>query len=646
MSSISEQDPRSVGENTGKTPRSLRAYLPRARWWIPALAIHLCIGGWLAYAHVADVDPGEPEPVEMALEPLCEEAIGEKLEREIFENDKSINTDEPAIVDPLLKDAELSDHNETDNNEDYVSSKGAEDAVSDKPFHGKYWNSAIGIGGGSGGCFGGGRAALAGAGEGGPGALPSGGNTESYDHFRDNPFHHTADDPRSTFSVDVDTASYANVRRLLEQGRLPDRGAVRIEEMINYFDYDDAPPAGGDPFAVHMEVARCPWNLAHRLVRIGLKGRVIEREQRPPGNLVFLIDVSGSMRPANKLPLLQQAMKLLARQLTDVDYVSIVTYAGREALVLPSTSAGSPGPILAAIENLRSGGSTHGAAGIRLAYQEARKNFVAGGTNRVILATDGDFNVGVTSNAELVEMIQKEAKSGVFLTVLGFGRGNYKDSRLEKLADKGNGNYAYIDTLDEAKKVLVRDLSGTLVTIAKDVKIQVEFNPLTVGAFRLIGYENRVLAHRDFNDDTKDAGEIGAGHTVTALYEVMPASVSFSTSEVAPLKYQEGRRPSAAAYGNELLTLKLRHKLPGEDTSRLQTFAVEDATLDFAAASADFRFAAAVAAFGMLLRDSPHKGTASFEGVKELAAEGLADDPHGLRAEFVRLVDKAKALSR
>ncbi len=471
-------------------------------------------------------------------------------------------------------------------------------------------------------------------------------NTESYSHQPENPFVKVADDPRSTFSIDVDTASYANVRRFLNRGALPQKGAVRIEEMINYFGYDYAPPEGDEPFAVHMEVARCPWNLAHRLVRIGLKGKVVEREARPPSNLVFLIDVSGSMQSSNKLPLLRKAMKLLARQLTEDDFVTIVTYAGRESLVLPSTPAAPPGRILAAIDSLRSGGSTHGSAGIRLAYEQARTNFVAGGTNRVILATDGDFNVGVTSNSALVDLIRKEAKSGVFLTVLGFGMGNYKDDKMELLADKGNGNYAYIDTLDEAKKVLVHDLSGTLVTIAKDVKIQVEFNPVAVDSWRLIGYENRVMAHQDFNDDTKDAGEIGAGHTVTALYEVVPASEGSGEDEVDPLKFQEGRRPSSAAYSGALLWLKLRHKLPEGETSRLQEFGVQDSTLDFASASADFRFASAVAAFGMLLRDSPHKGTASFDGVKELAAEGLADDPHGLRAEFVRLVDKAKALSR
>jgi len=471
-------------------------------------------------------------------------------------------------------------------------------------------------------------------------------NTETYDHVVDNPFVNTADDPRSTFSIDVDTASYANVRRFLDHGRLPPKGAVRIEEMINYFDYDYAPPEGDEPFAVHMEAARCPWDLSHKLVLIGLKGRVIEKESRPPSNLVFLLDVSGSMGARNKLPLLQRSMKMMVRQLGENDRVSIVTYAGREALVLPSTPASPPGPVLAAIDDLRSGGSTHGSAGIQRSYEQARRHHVEGGVNRVILATDGDFNVGVTSQSELIDLVRAQAASGVFLTVLGFGMGNYKDSTLEKLADKGNGMYAYIDTLNETKKVLVDQLSGTLITIAKDVKIQVEFNPLAVRAWRLIGYENRVLAHQDFNDDEKDAGEIGAGHTVTALYEIVPASAKRKGPRVDPLKYQEGLKPSAAAYHGELLTLKLRHKHPEGLKSRLQSFALQDEILDFASASENFRFASAVAAFGMLLRDSPHKGNASLQGVKEMAAGCLGGDRHGFRAEFLTLVHKATGLSR
>ncbi|MHC4601512.1 MAG: vWA domain-containing protein [Planctomycetota bacterium] len=639
MSTDNEKKPQSNGNEPATPARFvLMRALRRSRWWIVAVFAHLCLGVCFTLSCFSIDGPGRPSPVEMKLPVESETEIDEVLERDVFENEKEINTGEPPI-----EDAEVSDHNETDN---------AEDAVSDKPFQGKYWNAAIGVGGGAGGCFGGrfgGRRNLRAFGGGRPacsdGENHPGHNTESYDPLKSNAFVVTKDDPRSTFSIDVDTASYESARRFLKQGRIPPKGAVRIEEMINYFNYSYSPPMGTEPFAVHMEVAGCPWKLSNRLVRIGIKGRVIEREARPPSNLVFLIDVSGSMRPSNKLPLLRRAMKLLVRQLTDNDHVSIVTYAGRSALVLPSTPAGAPGPILAAIDNLQSGGSTHGSAGIRTAYEQAKKHFVEGGVNRVILATDGDFNVGTTSNDELVELIEAKAKTGVFLTVLGFGMGNYKDDKLEKLADKGNGNYAYIDTINEAKKVLVEQMSGTLITIAKDVKIQVEFNPATVSAWRLIGYENRVLAHRDFNDDTKDAGEIGAGHTVTALYEVAPATQGEVSAEVDPLKYQEKGSLSGAAYSGELLTVKLRHKLPDGKESRLQTFAVEDSSLDFDSATPDFRFQAAVAAFGMLLRDCKHKGDASYEGVRELAQEGLSNDPHGLRAEFVTLVDKAKALA-
>ncbi|MHC4777094.1 MAG: vWA domain-containing protein, partial [Planctomycetota bacterium] len=449
---------------------------------------------------------------------------------------------------------------------------------------------------------------------------------------------------KSTFSIDVDTASYSNVRRFIDQGRFPHPGAVRVEEMINYFTYAYPEPRSDEPFAVHLEAAKCPWNLNHRLVRVGIKGKEIENDEKPHGNLVFLVDVSGSMRSANKLPLLKRSMRLLVDNLTEDDYVSIVVYASNARVVLPSTCARPKGAILAAIDGLSASGSTNGGAGIQWAYEQAKVNFVKGGVNRVILCSDGDFNVGVTSNEALVDLVRQEARTGVFLTVLGFGTGNYKDSRMEALADKGNGNYAYIDGIAEAKKVLVEQMTGTLVTIAKDVKIQVEFNKVAVGAWRLIGYENRILAHRDFDDDTKDAGEIGAGHTVTALYEVVPAGMVDAESPTEGLKYQDDPKPSAAAFSGELLTVKLRYKEPQSDTSKKMEFAVMDSVVPFAQATDDFRLASVVAAFGMLLRGSPHKGSATFQGVAELAAEGVGSDPKGRRAELVRLVKKASDL--
>lgn len=474
--------------------------------------------------------------------------------------------------------------------------------------------------------------------------IPEGFNTESYAHLTDNPFLTVTENPVSTFSIDVDTASYSIVRRFLDQGQLPPKDAVRIEEMINYFRYDYSPPTGDDPFSVNVEIAGCPWNAEHRLARIGLKGREIARGQRPPGNLVFLIDVSGSMQPANKLPLLKQCLRLLTRELTASDHVAIVVYAGNAGEVLPPTSGSEQNKILEALDHLGAGGSTHGSAGIRLAYEIASMNFIRGGVNRVILCTDGDFNVGVTSPGDLVRLIEEKAKSGVFLSVLGFGMGNYKDSAVELLADKGNGNYAYIDTMNEGRKVLVEQMNGTLVTIAKDVKLQVEFNPARVGAYRLIGYENRMLRKEDFNDDKKDAGEIGAGHTVTALYELVPPGRLVPRPGVDPLKYQQPAQLSAAAGGDESLTLKLRYKEPEGDTSKLLVTAVVDEGAGFPSASADFKFASAVAAFGMILRDSPHKGTATLEQVSELGRESQGRDPEGYRAEFLELVDKAARL--
>jgi Ca-activated chloride channel family protein len=470
-------------------------------------------------------------------------------------------------------------------------------------------------------------------------------NTETYGQIRDNPFVLVSQDPRSTFSVDVDTASYSIVRRFLTGGKWPPRDAVRIEELVNYFTYAYAAPTDGRPFAVHLDSAACPWTPTHRLVRIGIKGQEIARGDRPPANLVFLLDVSGSMASPDKLPLVQASMRLLVEELRPEDRVAIVVYAGASGLVLPSTRATDKTAILSAIESLSPGGSTHGSAGIRLAYETAAEGFIEGGVNRVVLATDGDFNVGVTSEGELVRLIEEKAKSGVFLTALGFGQGNLKDATLEKLADHGNGNYAYVDTLSEARKVLVEQIGATLVTIAKDVKLQVEFNPAKVKAFRLIGYENRVLAHQDFNDDTRDAGEIGAGHTVTALYEIVPPGVDIAVPGVDPLKYQPAA-PFRGSGSGELLTLKLRYKQPDGDESALMEVALPDDGQAFEAAPADFRFAAAVAAFGMTLRDSPHKGDADLAKALAWARASLGDDPGSFRAEFITLVARARTLSR
>ncbi len=485
-------------------------------------------------------------------------------------------------------------------------------------------------------------------------------NTESYAHTEETPFLTVAQNPLSTFSVDVDTASYANVRRFLQQKQLPPKGAVRIEELVNYFPYRYAPPTDRAPFAAHMEVASAPWAPEHRLVRIGLKGREVSDAARPKANLVFLLDVSGSMNAANKLPLVKQSMRMMLEKLRADDRVAIVVYAGASGMALQSTPVREKAKIISAIDQLQAEGSTNGAAGIQLAYDIAKANFVSGGVNRVVLATDGDFNVGVSSESELTGLIQEKAKSGVFLSVLGFGMGNYKDSTLEQLADKGNGNYAYIDSLAEAKKTLVEQAGGTLVTIAKDVKLQVEFNPAVAQAYRLIGYENRMLRKEDFNNDKVDAGEIGAGHTVTALYEVIPVGVAMpDVGSVDALKYQKtdvggrktedgGRMTNArglAGANGELLTLKIRYKEPAGDVSTKLEFPLRDSGQAFADASVDFKFAAAVAAFGMRLKDSPHHGEASFAAISDWAREGTGDDAGGYRAEFVGLVGEAASLA-
>jgi Ca-activated chloride channel family protein len=472
---------------------------------------------------------------------------------------------------------------------------------------------------------------------------------EQYGRFAENPIRRVADAPLSTFGADVDTASYANIRRFLSGGRLPPRDAVRLEECVNYFRYDDALPEGDDPFAVTLESATCPWNEDRLLVRIGIRGRDIDRGRRPAGNLVFLIDVSGSMQSPDKLPLVKQALSLLVEELTENDRVAIVTYAGNAGLALPPTTGDQKATILAAIDRLTAGGSTHGSAGIALAYEQAAAEFIPEGANRVILATDGDLNVGVTSDAALVELIREKAAGGTFLTVLGFGQGNLQDEKMEKLADHGNGVYAYIDGVREARKVLVEQLTGSTITIAKDVKLQVEFNPARVVSYRLLGYENRLLAARDFRDDRKDAGDIGAGHTVTALYEVgLAGGHGGDISGAEPLKYQRQPEPEPIATdivpSDDLLTVKLRFKQPDGNTSTLREYPLADAGERFENASADLRFAAAVAGFAMILRNSDHVGSLTLDDVARIASRSLGRDEGGYRAEFIDLVRKAAFL--
>jgi len=471
-------------------------------------------------------------------------------------------------------------------------------------------------------------------------------NTEEYGNIVENDFLAAKQNPLSTFSIDVDPAAYSNVRRFIREGSIPPKGAVRIEEMINYFDYDYAPPKNDDPFTVYTEMAPCPWNKQHRLVHIGLKGKEISHDKLPPANLVFLIDVSGSMDDPNKLPLVKSSLNLLTDQLREEDKVAIVVYAGAAGLVLPSTSGSNKIKIKEAIANLQSGGSTAGAAGIKLAYKIAKDNFSENGNNRVILATDGDFNVGMSSDDELVNLVEQEKKSNIFLTVLGYGMGNYKDSKMQQLADKGNGNHAYIDNENEAKKVLVNEFGGTLFTIAKDVKLQVEFNPAKVQSYRLIGYENRMLKKEDFNNDEKDAGELGAGHRVTALYEVIPAGVKdeFTTS-VDALKYQ-AQLSNSGSSADEILTIKLRYKEPKGETSKLIVHPVADENTALANTSSNFRFSAAVAAFGMLLRNSAYKGGSTYEDVIALAKNAKGKDEYGYRDEFIELVEEAQRLAK
>lgn len=471
-------------------------------------------------------------------------------------------------------------------------------------------------------------------------------NTESYSLINENEFRKVTDEPLSTFSIDVDRASYANVRRFLTTNQLPPKDAIRVEELINYFHYDYPQPKGDDPFAIITEVTQAPWNSQNHLVQIALQGKHLDMSQAPNSNLVFLLDVSGSMNSPSKLPLLKKAFHMLVDNLRENDRVAIVVYAGAAGEVLPSTSGSNKAKIREAIDRLNAGGSTAGGAGIKLAYKIAAQNFIKGGNNRVILATDGDFNVGASSDAEMTRLIEDKRNDGVFLTVLGFGTGNYKDSKMESLADKGNGNYAYIDNLLEAKKVLVNEMSGTLFTIAKDVKLQIEFNPAYVQAYRLIGYENRMLNKEDFNDDTKDAGELGAGHTVTALYEVIPAGADANLASVDPLKYQSTGISQGARKSGEMMTVKFRYKEPEGTKSRLIETVINNRITPINQTSDNLRFASSVAEFGMLLRDSKFKSDSSFDSLIERAKGAKGADTEGYRAEFIRLAETAQLIAQ
>ena len=474
------------------------------------------------------------------------------------------------------------------------------------------------------------------------------GNREQYAAIAENPFLDAGRAPLSTFAIDVDRASYSNVRRFLSYGQRPPRDAVRIEELVNYFRYDYAAPKHGnaDPLAVSIETHAAPWKPTHRLVRIGMQAKRIDVADLPPANLVFLIDVSGSMQMPNKMPLVIRSLQLLVNELREQDRVAIAVYAGAAGLVLPSTPGSEKATILSALDRLQGGGSTNGAAGIRLAYRVARESFNAEGANRVILATDGDFNVGTTSDSELLQLIETERKSGVSLTVLGFGQGNLQDAKMELLADKGNGQYAYIDDLAEAQKALVREMGGTLFTLAKDVKIQVEFNPARVRAYRLLGYENRLLRDEDFNDDTKDAGELGAGHSVTALYEVeltdWQSSVQTGSVDAPRYTSTEPRRATKRGTSDELAFVKVRYQPPQGGQSVLRSWAVTETA---GVPTTDFTFASAVAGFGLLLRDSEHKGNLTWNDVRELAERGTGADRDGDRAGFLRLIGQAERLA-
>lgn len=470
-------------------------------------------------------------------------------------------------------------------------------------------------------------------------------NTEAYNAIEENIFREALTNPLSTFSIDVDAASYSNIRRFINNGQRPPKDAVRIEEMINYFDYDYAQPTGNDPFAIHTEISNTPWNSKHKLVHIGLQGKKIATEKLPASNLVFLIDVSGSMDEPNKLPLLKSSFKMLVEQMRPQDHISIVVYAGAAGLVLEPTAGDDKRKILDALDQLQAGGSTAGGEGIKLAYATAKKHFKQGGNNRVILASDGDFNIGESSDAAMERLIESKRQDGIFLTVLGYGMGNYKDSKMETLADKGNGNYAYIDNISEARKVLVNEFGGTLFTIAKDVKLQIEFNPAKVKAYRLIGYENRMLKNEDFNNDKKDAGDLGSGHTVTALYEIIPVGVESEFFKIDELKYQKTTVDPLASKSNELMTVKFRYKKPDEDMSKLLVHTLHDNAISLSETSNSFQWSASVAAFGMLLRDSEYIKNFSYDQVVQLAQQSKGEDKEGYRVEFINMVKSLGAVA-
>jgi len=471
-------------------------------------------------------------------------------------------------------------------------------------------------------------------------------NTEEYGRIYENEFKDVQEYPLSTFSIDVDTASYANVRRFINASRLPPPDAVRIEEMINYFNYDYPAPKGIHPFTIITELSACPWNTGHRLIHIGLQGKPLNYDDLRPCNLVFLVDSSGSMSAQNKLPLLVKSLKLLLDVLDDRDKIAIVAYAGSAGQVLPSTPASKKKDIISALERLNAGGSTAGGAGIQLAYKIAKENLIPDGNNRVILCTDGDFNVGVSSSGDLVRLIEEKRKDDIFLTICGFGMGNYKDNRMEQISNAGNGNYFYIDNIHEAEKVFVKEMRANLFTIAKDVKIQVEFNPTKVKGYRLVGYENRVMADEDFQDDKKDAGELGAGHTVTALYEIIPAGSAEEVKKSGNLKYQETKIKDSASASSDIMTVKLRYKLPDKETSTLIENPVPDKDIPLSETSDNFRFSAAVAGFGMLLRNSQFKGDLTYDSVLEMAEKAKGKDPEGYRTELIHLVKTCSLLTK